>query len=100
MFSDSPSRCGSEAPLIVRGGSFLVVLQPLECPNLAEIAKEGSPADFGCGIDFEDLQLSLFDECSAITWLVCAPNTGQQVPSLLFPFDSIQRPFRDVALSD
>ena len=67
MFSDSPSRCGSEAPLIVRGGSFLVVLQPLECPNLAEIAKEGSPADFGCEIVFEALQLSSFDEWPAIT---------------------------------
>ena len=59
MFSDSPSRCGSEAPLIVRGGSFLVVLQPLECPNLAEIAKEGSPADFGCEIDFEHVETEL-----------------------------------------
>jgi len=48
----------------------------------------------------EMLKPSLIDECSAITWLVCAPNTGQQVPSLLFPFDSIQHPFRDVALSD
>ena len=51
--------CGSEAPLIVRGGSFLVVLQPLECPNLAEIAKEGSPADFGWGIAFGDVETEL-----------------------------------------
>ena len=59
MFSDSPSMCGSEAPLIVRGGSVLVVLQPLECPNLAESASAGSPADFGWGIVFEDVETEL-----------------------------------------
>ena len=67
MFSDSPSSCGSEAPLVVRGGSFLVVLQPFRVPKLAEIAMWGSQPDFGCEIDFEDLQLSSFDEWPAMS---------------------------------